>query len=198
VNRAGNEVDAGMPEFTHEALPALLLEYNFFMHGSMAFRRSVALEVGGYDDSYVVAQDYDLWLRLAWHQYRFGFVEERLCTWRMHSSSMSSTGNKVQTEETLRIQVHGVRWIREHPEMAAWVDRAALRRALAGLSWQWRHFKPAWSAEAARLMMSLWPTEPEGYKLYALSLPCFRVLARVAGLATGGPQGLLGDRRNGA
>lgn len=42
----------------------LLLE-NPYAHGSAMLRRRRVLEVGGYDERFVRAQDYDLWLRLA-------------------------------------------------------------------------------------------------------------------------------------
>jgi hypothetical protein len=38
---------------------------NLFCHGSMVLRRDATLRVGGYDESFRFAQDYDLWLRLS-------------------------------------------------------------------------------------------------------------------------------------
>ncbi|MGC4031251.1 MAG: glycosyltransferase [Tepidisphaeraceae bacterium] len=57
-------------------------------HPLAMFRRDAALQVGGYDESYAVAQDLDLWLRL-------GEVGELACLpdvilqYRMHEKSVS-------------------------------------------------------------------------------------------------------------
>ncbi|GGM66060.1 glycosyltransferase involved in cell wall biosynthesis [Halarchaeum rubridurum] len=42
-----------------------LLEKNHFVHGSVAFRRGIVRELGGYDERFEFSEDYDLWLRLA-------------------------------------------------------------------------------------------------------------------------------------
>lgn len=46
-------------------LRALLRWRNPLAHSSVMFRREVVTRLGGYDESYPVAQDYDLWLRIA-------------------------------------------------------------------------------------------------------------------------------------
>src|SRR3990167_529764 len=38
---------------------------NPFVHSSVMFRAAIVRELGGYDESFRVAQDYDLWLRMA-------------------------------------------------------------------------------------------------------------------------------------
>lgn len=53
------------PPATHEAIRARLLVNNPLIHSATMFRRQAALELGGYDERFVVAQDYDLWSRLA-------------------------------------------------------------------------------------------------------------------------------------
>jgi hypothetical protein len=42
-----------------------LLEANAIPHSGATFRRREVLEAGGYDEDFAVAQDYDLWCRLA-------------------------------------------------------------------------------------------------------------------------------------
>jgi glycosyltransferase involved in cell wall biosynthesis len=42
-----------------------LIRRNPFVHSSVMLRRALVSSVGGYDESFVVAQDYDLWLRLS-------------------------------------------------------------------------------------------------------------------------------------
>lgn len=57
------------------ALRRELLLGNTLAHGSMMLRRSAILKVGGYDESFDRAQDYELWLRLA-RTHRVGAVAE--------------------------------------------------------------------------------------------------------------------------
>jgi len=54
------------PRRTSEARWKLLIS-NPFAHGSMMLRRSAVLSLGGYDESFARAQDYELWMRLCAH-----------------------------------------------------------------------------------------------------------------------------------
>ena len=183
VNVAGNERDAEIPEFTDETLPPMLLEDNFFMHSTMAYRRDAVLRHGGYDETKRYALDYKLWLILAWKGERFRLIPEPICTLRKHGGSISATRAVEQKECALASQLETLTWIRRHPEAADHVDRGVLRGVLVNLSWHWRRELPTHSREAARLLMCLWPKEVEGYKMYALSYPMLRWLSR----RTGGP-----------
>ena len=64
-------------------------------HPLAMFRREAAMKVGGYDESYIVAQDLDLWLRL-------GEVGELACLpdivlqYRMHEKSISERKQAMQ------------------------------------------------------------------------------------------------------
>jgi len=51
-------------------------------------RREVLSKVGGFDPKYIIAQDYDLWLRIAEH-YPIDFTEEPLAKYRIHGGSIS-------------------------------------------------------------------------------------------------------------
>jgi glycosyltransferase involved in cell wall biosynthesis len=47
------------------AIRRALIRRNVFVHSTVMMRRAVVERVGGYDETLPVAQDYDLWLRLA-------------------------------------------------------------------------------------------------------------------------------------
>ncbi len=64
-----------------------LLSHPYIVHLT-AFRRSLALEVGGFDTSYKTSQDYDLLLRMAAATDRFAHVPKVLYRWRQHAGSM--------------------------------------------------------------------------------------------------------------
>ena len=65
ISSAGAE----LATFRHPTEPAeiaaTLRTYNCFWHGSIMFRRDSFLELGGYDERFVTAQDYDMWLRFS-------------------------------------------------------------------------------------------------------------------------------------
>lgn len=49
----------------NEALRNSLIHFNPFCHSTIMARRKLLIELGGYDESYRYAQDYEFWLRLA-------------------------------------------------------------------------------------------------------------------------------------
>ena len=61
-----------------------LPNYNPLAHSSVAYRSEAIEQVGGYDVSLDSCVDYDLWVRLAAAGFRFGAIDETLCTIRKH------------------------------------------------------------------------------------------------------------------
>ncbi len=57
------------------------------VHGSILARRNVLEEVGGYDEFFRYAQDYDLWLRLS-KQYQLANIQEPLYRHRIHNKGV--------------------------------------------------------------------------------------------------------------
>jgi glycosyltransferase involved in cell wall biosynthesis/radical SAM superfamily enzyme YgiQ (UPF0313 family)/Tfp pilus assembly protein PilF len=76
-------------------LRAGLLQQNWFGHGSVMMRQAALLQVGGYDERFTYAQDYDLWLRLADH-HKLANLTEPLYCWRATSSCISKEKAKQQ------------------------------------------------------------------------------------------------------
>lgn len=65
VDEDGREVGVIRPPEDDGAIRRALIRRNPFVHSSIMLRRALAVQAGGYDASFPVAQDYDLWLRLA-------------------------------------------------------------------------------------------------------------------------------------
>ena len=65
VTATGEEVAVRIPPADDAALRAALIRGNPFVHSAVMTRRGLVERVGGYDESIPVAQDYDLWMRLA-------------------------------------------------------------------------------------------------------------------------------------
>ncbi len=64
-----------------------LLSHPYIVHLTV-FRRTLALQVGGFDRSYETSQDYDLLLRLAAATDHFAHIPRVLYRWRQHAESM--------------------------------------------------------------------------------------------------------------
>jgi glycosyltransferase involved in cell wall biosynthesis len=65
VDESGRDVEIIRPPEDDRAIRRALIRRNPFVHSSVMLRRALVASVGGYDVSFVVAQDYDLWLRLS-------------------------------------------------------------------------------------------------------------------------------------
>ena len=65
VDESDRDVGITRPPEDDRAIRRALIRRNPFVHSSVMLRRAVVSSVGGYDASFAVAQDYDLWLRLS-------------------------------------------------------------------------------------------------------------------------------------
>ncbi len=79
----------------NEALRDGLRQQNWFGHGSVMMRREAVEQLGGYDERFTYAQDYDLWLRMS-EQFKIANLEEPLYCWRASASCISQSKIKEQ------------------------------------------------------------------------------------------------------
>jgi glycosyltransferase involved in cell wall biosynthesis len=77
------------------ALRSRLLYGNPIIHGSVCMRREALEHVGGYDTSIRVAQDFDLWVRLA-SAFDIECMPDVLYKYRLHKASITSQKRKAQ------------------------------------------------------------------------------------------------------
>jgi glycosyltransferase involved in cell wall biosynthesis len=70
-----------------QVLPWLFID-NFIPFGTAVVRRSVLEEVGGFDETYRMGIDWELWLRIA-ARYRFAFVDQVTYMYRVWDGQMS-------------------------------------------------------------------------------------------------------------
>jgi glycosyltransferase involved in cell wall biosynthesis len=85
----------------------VLPRFNPIPNGSAAFRRDVALALGGYDPRYRFAAEYDLWLRIA-EQHRVVTIDEELCTRVMGRANVASRAERVQIAEGIAIRARAL------------------------------------------------------------------------------------------
>lgn len=87
---------------------SLLLRFNPIPNGSSAFRREVALAVGGYDPRYRYAAEYDLWLRIA-ERHRVVALDEELGTRVMGRANVAARAERAQLAEGIAIRARALR-----------------------------------------------------------------------------------------
>ncbi|MEO9175553.1 MAG: glycosyltransferase family 2 protein, partial [Gaiellales bacterium] len=97
-----DEVDAAgrrlAPRTTFAAgdVRGVLLRFNPIPNTCAAFRREVALALGGYDTRYRYAMEYDLWLRIA-DAHIVTALDEPLSTRVMSATNVASRADRAQT-----------------------------------------------------------------------------------------------------
>jgi glycosyltransferase involved in cell wall biosynthesis len=86
-----------------------MLFYNYIGgHSAVLFRRTAALDIGGYDPSIRYAQDYDLWLRLL----RLGdlaVLPDVLLRWRLHDGNVSVLVKEEQWRSAIKSAQRAIR-----------------------------------------------------------------------------------------
>jgi glycosyltransferase involved in cell wall biosynthesis len=126
VDEAGTPVREVRPPADDARLRRALIRANPFVHSSIMARRALLARAGGYDESLAVAQDYDLWMRLA-RVTRLANLDEVLVVRRLGPGRVSVE----REEDRLRTEAR-VRWravaTGAYPP---WCALFALRPALA-------------------------------------------------------------------
>jgi glycosyltransferase involved in cell wall biosynthesis len=123
---AGALVRVVRPPVDDAALRRALIRANPFVHSSVMVRRELLARVGGYDERLAVAQDYDLWMRLA-RLTRLATLPEVLVVRRLGAGRVSVE----REEDRLRTEAR-VRWRAVvSGAYPPWCALFALRPALA-------------------------------------------------------------------
>ncbi len=104
---------------------------NPFVHTSVMFRREViAGEFGGYDESFRIAQDYDLWGRVAAQRPAANLIERLVC-YRHLSSSLSKTGREIAFDEADRVSAREAeRLFQKQPDQQALALLSSFRKGI--------------------------------------------------------------------
>jgi glycosyltransferase involved in cell wall biosynthesis len=125
IDAKGRRIDAVHPVREPEQIASALLEgASVLCHATALYRRREVLEAGGYDPAARLAEDYDLWLRLA-ERGRLANLAEPTLRVRYHAASQSERFQAEQLEQTRRI-----------------CDRARKRRGLAPLAVPLPNWRP--------------------------------------------------------
>ncbi len=92
IDDADLEIGSSHPPVSHEELIKQLAKRDPIVHSSVMFRQEIAIEIGGYDMSYVYAQDFNLIIEFA-KRAKLAVIAEELCTWRKAALNMTSNNS---------------------------------------------------------------------------------------------------------
>ena len=100
-----NPRDAVLPVCqTDKRIRLALYHFNPFFHSSVIVSRQLILDVGGYNERFLYAQDYELWVRLMAHT-RAAILPEKLCYRRMGIDNISVRKERAQRVNALKSKV---------------------------------------------------------------------------------------------
>ena len=80
----------------------IVLQYNPFAQSSLLYRKSAALECGGYSTEYKICDDYDLWLKIG-TKHKFTNIPQVLTGYRIHGENITKTKRLTAAREILEI-----------------------------------------------------------------------------------------------
>jgi len=115
----------------------VLMRFNPIPNGSAAFRKDVALALGGYDPRYRYATEYDLWLRIA-ERHRLLALDEELCTRVMGGGNVAARAERAQLAEGLAIRARALRRRRSLRGVSGLLRRFGDHEVLHGVSFEVR------------------------------------------------------------
>ena len=97
-----------VPPCDHREIRRALMRANPFIHSSVMFRRALVQRVGGYDESFAVAQDYDLWLRMS-RVTRLANLSEPLVLRRLAPGRLSSARDSTRLRDEVVAKLRALR-----------------------------------------------------------------------------------------
>jgi glycosyltransferase involved in cell wall biosynthesis len=97
IDDKGNVIRKKRRLHSYKGVKFYCSQNNPFMHSSVMFYKDCFLDVGGYDEHYRYAQDYELWTRFL-HKYNGININEFLLRWRSNSKGISNTKQSAQSK----------------------------------------------------------------------------------------------------
>ena len=108
ISASGAVLRTITPPGDDHAVRRLLIRKNPFTHSSVMFRRAVLDASGWYDERFVVAQDYDLWLRMS-RLTRLANLSEPLVLRRLAPGRLSSARESTRIRDEVAAKLTALR-----------------------------------------------------------------------------------------
>lgn len=131
VDESDRDVAIIRPPEDDRAIRRALIRRNPFVHSSVMLRRALVAAAGGYDASFPVAQDYDLWLRLS-AVTRMANLPEPLVVRRLVAGRVTAARDNERLRAEARARWRAVRRGAYPPRDALFVLLPLLALALPG------------------------------------------------------------------
>jgi len=131
TDAAGREVAVLRPPTDDALIRRALIRRNPFVHSSIVMRRAAVDLAGGYDEAFLVAQDYDLWMRMS-RVTRMANLSNLLVIRRLLSGRVTAARESERFKAEARVRWRAVRSGAYPPWYAVWALRPLLARALPG------------------------------------------------------------------
>lgn len=114
--------DWAVPNYSYDRL----VKGNFIPHQATFVRREVFMEMGGFNEEYRYAMDYEFWLRIGNHLKPIQ-LDEHLVAFRRHSGSLTTANYGASMREDFRIRL---KYIKKTPiEVVKHLIRFVVRQA---------------------------------------------------------------------
>jgi glycosyltransferase involved in cell wall biosynthesis len=107
INESGELTYTYLCNLSSEGLYYELLFCNCIFHSSAMFRKSTVLQLGGYDESFTRASDYELWSRMRTVS-RIDCISAPLMAWRDSAANMSTVFKREQDDAAYRIFINNI------------------------------------------------------------------------------------------
>ncbi len=113
IDENGRMQNGGNSKYTyplaHDQIVQALAKYSSFAAPAVMYRKDHVLRAGGYDASFKMAEDYDLWVRMAETGCQFANLPSTLIDYRVHSKSLSRSDPKSLAIVTRKCQARAAR-----------------------------------------------------------------------------------------
>lgn len=104
INERGETIGEKSILTDNESIQRALIRFNPFLHSSVMIRKGLLDRIGGYDERYKKAQDYDLWMRLA-PLCKFANLPDALMEKRFTSDMISYAQERKQIRTAVQIRL---------------------------------------------------------------------------------------------
>ena len=78
--------------------------YNDCVGACFMYKRRVLQEIGDYDVSFFLVEDYEYWMRILTHYGHIGWIDEKLYIYRIHDGSLTETRKRDVRRQLLRMR----------------------------------------------------------------------------------------------
>jgi len=102
IDKNSKEIGEVKNLLDNKKIKSKILFKNQFSHSGVLFRKDETLDVGGYDESLEIGEDYDLWLRLGLKG-KIANLEEKALKYRVHSGNICSKKRDIAFKNNIRI-----------------------------------------------------------------------------------------------